>query len=534
MKKALWFSIGVVVAVIANAEYVSAATPVDACFTTAPVAGGVTITNYTVGGANNCPTDVDISAQISGQDVVSITGPTAYTGAFQNKGLTTVTIPSGVLTIGTNAFRGSGVAGSLTLPSTVTSIGQSAFYGNSLTHVTIPDSVASIGSFVFGHNSLETVEISGNLTTIPQSAFSSNNLTAVEIPDGVTEIGDFAFSSSGVQTLSLPSTLTHIGARAFFNSEIESLYVPDSVTTIGRDAFLWNKLTSLRLSNSLTYLANDVFFGNYLQTVTIPSSVTEIDDGAFAANRLRSVTVPDSVTTLHRHAFYFQNDWGRDIEWDESGAPYLYSDDASEVQQVYGSMWYTRIYTETSSNPNSLQNGVMTEQWWLGDDANVNGVDDALGGHLINPASLSLNYVDQRDKSLQTSRQFTGEKSPQIYLSNYYVSQGPVVPAPANPYNPTPAEQAAIDEALAAYYRIGQTVTITPPAIAGYLTPPTQTYVLSATTTEADIVYTQPDEAAEQAIDELADTGVSVQLFTMLAASAFVAAGVVLRVRGAW
>ena len=35
MKKTLWFGIGVVVAVIANAEYVSAATPVDACFTTA-------------------------------------------------------------------------------------------------------------------------------------------------------------------------------------------------------------------------------------------------------------------------------------------------------------------------------------------------------------------------------------------------------------------------------------------------------------------------------------------------------------------
>ena len=107
------------------------------------------------------------------------------------------------------------------------------------------------------------------------------------------------------------------------------------------------------------------------------------------------------------------------------------------------------------------------------------------------------------------------------------------MPVPANPGSPTPAEQAAIDEALAAYYRIGQTVTITPPAIAGYVTPPTQTHVLGAATTEVDIVYTQTTESTEEVINELADTGVSVELFTILAAGSFVAAGVVLRVRRA-
>jgi hypothetical protein len=56
---------------------------------------------------------------------------------FQNAGLTAVTLNSGLLTIGSNAFIGNQLT-SVTIPNSVTSIGIGAFQSNQLTAVTLP------------------------------------------------------------------------------------------------------------------------------------------------------------------------------------------------------------------------------------------------------------------------------------------------------------------------------------------------------------------------------------------------------------
>ena len=65
-------------------------------------------------------------------------------------GLTSITIPSGVTSIGDGAFLGCTGLTSVTIPDSVTSIGGGAFDGcTGLTSLTIPDSVTSIGAFAF-------------------------------------------------------------------------------------------------------------------------------------------------------------------------------------------------------------------------------------------------------------------------------------------------------------------------------------------------------------------------------------------------
>lgn len=97
---------------------------------------------------------------------------------------------------------------------------------------------------------------------------------------------------------------------------------------------------------------------------------------------------------------------------------------------------------------------------------------------------------------------------------------------PADPYNPTPAEQTAIDEALDAYYRMGDSVTIDPPAIDGYITPEPQTFVLGAADNTFSYVYTRPSTgtgggtASPTADDQLAQTGLSLWFIAGLAALA--------------
>jgi hypothetical protein len=75
----------------------------------------------------------------------------------------------------------------------VTGIGTRAFENRGLSGVTIPGSVTSIGWAAFAGNHLTAVTIPGSVTAIGEYAFHGNPLTAVTIPRSVTYIGENAF-----------------------------------------------------------------------------------------------------------------------------------------------------------------------------------------------------------------------------------------------------------------------------------------------------------------------------------------------------
>ena len=350
------------------------------------------------------------------------------------------------------------------------------------------------------------------VNVIGNNAFSMNALTAVTIPNGVTSIGDWAFAGNQLVLVIIPSSVTSIGEVAFFDNQLTSITIPNTVTSIGSSAFSYNRLTSVSYPNSTTSMGTGVFANNQLTFVTIPDGVTSIGGWTFSGNRLTSVILPDSVTSTGFGAFAMQNQWGGDLDYGNNGAPDIWSSDPNIVQAAYDSIWYARLYTVDPSNPNNLVNAIFDEDYWWGMDANINGSNDSLGGHLINPASLDLSYVNQADANLQTTNTFVGQLN-STYLNNYYSTQGPIAPNVVDLESLTPLEQQAIDDALSVYYRIGDEVTITPPAIAGYNTPPTQTFVLGAATNEYSYVYAAQSSDASSG-GELAQTGMNMAHIT--------------------
>jgi len=145
-----------------------------------------------------------------------------YSSSANNTKLTSVTIGSGVTTIGNYAFQNcTGLTGNLTIPNSVTSIGNYAFGGCSgLTgNLVIPNSVMSIGGNAFSGCSGLTgnLVIPNSVTSLGTSAFvNCSGLTSVTIGSGVPSIGQYTFQyCSGLTSVTIGSGVTSIGTWAF-------------------------------------------------------------------------------------------------------------------------------------------------------------------------------------------------------------------------------------------------------------------------------------------------------------------------------
>ena len=143
-----------------------------------------------------------------------------------------------VTEIGMEAFSDCSSLESINL-SNVTTIGEGAFAFSGLTSITIPTSVTSIGECAFYNcSSLQSVTLSEGLLTIGESAFEKcSSLESVTIPESVTTIGKGAFEEcSSLESINL-SNVTTIGEGAFAFSGLTSITIPTSVTEIQMGAF---------------------------------------------------------------------------------------------------------------------------------------------------------------------------------------------------------------------------------------------------------------------------------------------------------
>lgn len=265
-------------------------------------------------------------------------------------GLTSVTFPNTITSLGYNMFYGCSSLTSVNLPSGLTSIGSHAFHNcAALTTVTIPSTVQNIYDWSFARcQSLTNITLPNSLKWIDQCAFyDDSSLTAITIPDSVTIISGWAFYGcralqslqlgSSVQMIdtsafgwclaltstTLPTGLRKIGKWAFVETGLTGITIPASVALVEDKAFAWSEsLATVNWNAEKCHVGDSVFAECAPQsTLTIGADVAYITDTAFDNAPFTTVNYNARNLKMADVSFYFTRTWNSsyhqyDTVWD--------------------------------------------------------------------------------------------------------------------------------------------------------------------------------------------------------------------------
>ncbi|QIA08165.1 leucine-rich repeat protein [Draconibacterium halophilum] len=178
--------------------------------------------------------DIIIPNTLDGQTVTEIASQTE--GIFEEKGLTSVE-----------------------LPTTIELIGKRAFKNNSINSINIAEcsALVSVGEEAFNENNLANLDLSNcnNLTKIEYGAFKSNKIENIDLENCslLDTIESYAFQSNNISNLDLSGcpNIKFIGFSAFQYNSIQSLNLTNcsSLTTIDNSSFAYNSISYLDLTS---------------------------------------------------------------------------------------------------------------------------------------------------------------------------------------------------------------------------------------------------------------------------------------------
>ena len=247
--------------IILNLKYSDVLAQSFGNFTYTNVGGEITITSYT-NSSNLSPT---IPSAISNMPVTKIGA-----NSFQQKPITNIIVPYGIIEIGENAFANCSALTEVSLPLTLNKIKSGAFYRTGLTKLVIPNSVTHIATNAFQYcNSITNVTIPDSVTTIESFAFGNcGALRQVTLGRGIITVHNAAFSQNNLLTnVVINSTWSPTNANisafniAFTNcSSLRDVSLGLAVSTVPESFFRGNlTVTNILLPNSLTSINANAF-----------------------------------------------------------------------------------------------------------------------------------------------------------------------------------------------------------------------------------------------------------------------------------
>ncbi|MCR5462423.1 MAG: leucine-rich repeat protein [bacterium] len=259
----------------------------------------------------------------------------------KDKNITEVTIPDGVESINSNAFKDCKYLKEIIIPKSTTYIKSGAFNGcNSLSSIKVDENNTVYDS---RNNCNAIIEKSTNKLIV--------GCKATNILNGIKIIGSDAFEGcTSLESITIPESVTSIDGGAFNGcSSLSSIKVDENNTAYDSrnncNAIIKTDYDQLIVGCKNTIIPEDIKEVGYdafngcksLKSITIPEGVKTIGESAFKdCTSLESIIIPESVTNIYYKAF--------------SGCSSLYSIIVDENNTAYDSRNNCNAIIDTENN----------------------------------------------------------------------------------------------------------------------------------------------------------------------------------------
>ena len=238
-------------------------------------------------------------------------------GCFSKSSVSSVLLPSTLLTIGSNCFKNSKIT-SIKLPEGLKKIGHNNFPAT-LTSLTIPKSIKEFFvDNVAGCRDLKEISVDesnkyykakdGILYNydMTEILFCPNAKTGkVIIPNTVTRIGDHCFAQcKSLDMIVIPTSLKDIGNYAFQGVQIKKLNIRNSVRSIGDFCFMGAVISEeFKFSNQVATIPNQAF--NSFECHTPLTFIDRLKVIGFAAfYKCKGSTLPQAISLYEARELY--------------------------------------------------------------------------------------------------------------------------------------------------------------------------------------------------------------------------------------
>ena len=268
---------------------------------------------------------------------------------FAGSGITELTIPGTLTTIGNNVFDGctqltnltfnpSSTNEPLTLGYNVSSLDEGPFYNTALNKLALnrqinyPFTGYSIGysyegAFAVKSGSLKEITLGDQVTKLTAYMFALAGISSINL-NKVTTIEDGAFCNTSIESITIPSTVVSVGLNVFWGCEkLSTVNIQDGTNPLTFASQFYQNHYAPFYDSPLTdiYLGREINYTNYNGSsyspsswdagffatkiavenvdVTISDNVQTISNYMFAKLNLQSITIPASVTSIGLNAF---------------------------------------------------------------------------------------------------------------------------------------------------------------------------------------------------------------------------------------
>ncbi len=209
----------------------------------------------------------------------------------------------------TYAFSECRSLSSVTLSTKLVELGSYAFENcTSLTSITIPASLKEAHTAPFKGSGLTNISFATDTITVPGWLFyGCKYLTTITLPDSISSIGNYAFAEcSSLTNVTLSTKLVELGNYTFENcTSLNAITIPKTLKNVETAPFKGSGLTNIRFATNTTTVPGWLFYGcKYLTTIALPDSISSIGNYAFAdCASLSSVMLPKKLKSIGSYTF---------------------------------------------------------------------------------------------------------------------------------------------------------------------------------------------------------------------------------------